>query len=453
MQILAKNEVYRTEITDINNMGYGIARVKGIVVFVTHGVTGDLADIKIIKAASGYAIAVIVDLITPSPFRLKAPLCTAARRCGGCQYQHITYAHECSLKQNYVRQALIKAGLPHIPVADILTSGVTEGYRNKAQIPCGKDKQGNLCAGYYAPRSHQIVPAENCLLQPPLFSEITAFIIDFAQKHGISAYSETEHTGLLRHIYIRGARNGAAMVCLVLNGDALPAEDELVQRLCCRFPMVTGILYNINRERTNVICGRRCRLLFGSPYLTDVLCGLTFRISPLAFYQVHHDAAELLYQKAAELLSLTGGETLLDLYCGIGTIGLTMARRAGELIGIEVVEEAVKNARENAEINGISNASFYCGDTGSVLNTLATRSPDAVVVDPPRKGLLPGALKSLLDISPEKLLYISCNPDTLARDIAHLEASGYTCGPVTPVDLFPRTGHVETIVLLQRKAL
>ena len=243
------------------------------------------------------------------------------------------------------------------------------------------------------------------------------------------------------------------MVCLVLNGDALPAEDELVQRLCCRFPMVTGILYNINRERTNVICGRRCRLLFGSPYLTDVLCGLTFRISPLAFYQVHHDAAELLYQKAAELLSLTGGETLLDLYCGIGTIGLTMARRAGELIGIEVVEEAVKNARENAEINGISNASFYCGDTGSVLNTLATRSPDAVVVDPPRKGLLPGALKSLLDISPEKLLYISCNPDTLARDIAHLEASGYTCGPVTPVDLFPRTGHVETIVLLQREAL
>ncbi len=452
MHTLAKNEIYRTEITDINNMGCGVARVKGVVVFVAHGVTGDVAEIKIIKVAAGYAAAIITELLKPSPLRLPEAACAAARRCGGCQYQHITYEHECSLKQNYVRQALAKAGAPHIPVAELLTTGVTAGYRNKSQIPVGTDKNGRLCAGFYAPRSHDIIAADKCLLQPPSFSEITAFIMDFARENGISAYSEARHAGLLRHIYIRGARSGEIMVCLVLNGESLPGEQEFASRLRERFPMIAGVLVNVNTEKTNVICGRRCRTLSGSPFLTDVLCGLTFRISPLSFYQVNHDAAELLYRKGAELLALTGRETLLDLYCGIGTIGLTMAHRVKKLIGIEVVEDAVENARANAEINGIENASFYCGDAGRVLENLYPRQsrPDAVIVDPPRKGLAPDALKSILEIAPEKLLYISCNPDTLARDIVQLEAGGYRCGAVTPADLFPRTGHVESVVLMTK---
>ncbi|MBQ7319376.1 MAG: 23S rRNA (uracil(1939)-C(5))-methyltransferase RlmD [Clostridia bacterium] len=461
---IQKNDTLELEITEINNLGCGVGHAPdGRVVFVRGAVTGERITARIIKVASSYLVGRIDRVNTPSPYRLPASEhdCDAAARCGGCVYRHITYEHECEVKRDYVKAAFCKAGLPEVEIEDVRSTGVCTGYRNKAQYPVGNSEHG-MIAGFYAGRTHDILPATECKLQPALFSEIVACVCSFCDQHGIRAYDENTGKGLLRHIYLRhGKVSGAVMVCLVINGDRFPSSEALADLLMARFPAITGILLNHNTKNTNVVLGDRYTLLCGSDTLEDTLCGLHFSISPQSFYQVNHDGAELLYRIAAEKAALTGKETLLDLYCGIGTIGLSMARGAARLVGIEIVPEAVECAKQNARRNGVDNAAFFCGDVGSngdvsrllsaAEQALGELNVDVAIIDPPRKGTTPALIALLAERSINRVVYVSCDVDTLARDCAIFKQYGYEIGAVTPVDMFPRTGHVESVVCLTRR--
>jgi len=452
-----KNDVVRLSIGEINNLGCGVGHLpssdgtRGPVVFVRDAVTGDEIEARIIKVNKSYLVARIERILTPSPLRC-TPDCEA-KGCGGCVYRHVSYAHELELKRDYVQNAFRKAGLSDVLVEDTRGTGVTVGYRNKAQYPVANGKNG-MEAGFFATASHRIVPAESCKLQPAVFSEIAAFVCRFCDTHGIRAYEEESGKGLLRHIYLRrGEVTGEVMVCLVLNGETLPAEAEFTESLTAKFPAVKSVLINVNRANTNVVLGKEERLLWGSSYIEDELCGLRFRISAGAFYQVNHGACELLYGIAREKAALTGKETLLDLYCGTGTIGLSMANKAARLIGVEVVPSAVADARRNAERNGVHTARFLCADAGEAACKLRDEGihPDVVVIDPPRKGCTPDVIHTIADMAPARVVYVSCDPATLARDLKLFGELGYTTKTVTPVDMFPRTAHVETVVLLSRE--
>ena len=459
---MRKNDVVRLTIEEINNLGCGVAHIpapdgsRGQVVFVRDAVTGDKLDARIIKVNKSYLVARIERIVTPSPWRCTAD-CKAAG-CGGCVYRHVTYEHELNLKHDYVQNSFRKAGLPDVTVAPVRHTGELVGYRNKAQYPVRNGKEG-MEAGFFATGTHRIVPADDCKLQPPVFAELTKFICQFCDKHGIRAYEEEAQKGLLRHIYLRcGVGTGEVMVCLVLNGETMPKEKEFASELTAQFPQAVSVLVNVNRENTNVVLGKQTRLLAGRAWIEDSLCGLRFRISAGAFYQVNHNACELLYGIAKEQAALTGEETLLDLYCGIGTIGLSMADRAKEVIGIEIVDEAVKCATENAERNRINHAAFYCGDASDarklLTNAEAARGKienATVILDPPRKGSTPELISYLAERDFNRVVYVSCNPDTLARDCVTFRELGYEIGEVTPVDMFPRTGHVESVVCLTRK--
>ncbi len=462
--MMQKNEVVRLRIEEINNLGSGVAhlaadgRGRGQVVFVRDAVSGDEVEARIIKVNKSYLVAKIEKILSPSPLRC-TPDCTA-KGCGGCVYRHVRYEHELELKREYVQNAFRKAGLSEVEVEAVRHTGELTGYRNKAQYPVRNGKDG-MEVGFFATGTHRIVPADDCKLQPPVFAEITAFLCAFCDKHGIRAYDEESRKGLLRHIYLRcGAKTGEIMVCLVLNGEMLPASRELTDELTKRFPAVVSLYINVNTENTNVVLGERYRLLWGRESIEDELCGLRFRISPAAFYQVNHNACELLYGIAKERAALTGQETLLDLYCGIGTIGLSMADRAKEIVGIEIVESAVQCAKENAERNGIGHAFFYCGDASDSKKLLAEAEdmhgafdPESttVVFDPPRKGSTSELIRYISERNFNRVVYVSCNPDTLARDCVVFKELGYEIGEVTPVDMFPRTGHVESVVCLTRK--
>ena len=455
--MLQKNQTYTVNITDLNNLGFGVAKIDGISVFVADTVTGDEAEIKIIKTAKTYAVGILLQLITPSPIRCEeAEVCPVTRRCGGCVYQRVSYDKELELKKQYVTFAMKKAGAFPIHVNDVLSTGQVSGYRNKAQYPVGHetvDGKEHTVIGFYAAKSHTIIPADRCSLQPESFSDIVAFTADFCDRYNISAYDEKTETGLLRHLYLRmGAATGQIMVCLVLNGEVFPHADTFCEALTTRFPAVVSIQININKKATNVILGEDCRVLWGTSYIEDILCGRTFRISPLSFYQVNHDGAELLYNTAKNLLQLQPGESLLDLYCGIGTIGMSLADDDTPLVGIEIVPQAIENAKENAARNGMTNAQFFCGDAsdaGKILSDCGIRA-DAVVVDPPRKGLTPEVISYLAELNPSRIVYISCDADTLARDIVRFRETGYDTDTVQPVDMFSRTGHVETVCLLSK---
>ena len=461
---MRKNDVVRLKIEEINNLGAGVAHLGGDgercgqVVFVRDAVSGDELEARIIKVNKSYLVAKIEKLLSPSPLRC-TPDCTA-KGCGGCVYRHVQYEHELELKREYVRNAFRKVGLAEVQVASVRHTGELTGYRNKAQYPVRNGKDG-MEVGFFATGTHRIVPADDCKLQPPVFAEITAFLCSFCDRHGIRAYDEESRKGLLRHIYLRyGARTGEIMVCLVLNGEKIPVEKELIEELTKRFSAVVSLCVNVNTENTNVVLGERYRLLWGRGSIEDELCGLRFRISPAAFYQVNRNACELLYGIAKEQAALTGKETLLDLYCGIGTIGLSMADRAKEIVGIEIVASAVECAKENAARNGIGHASFYCGDASDAKKLLAEAEdkhgafdPEntTVVFDPPRKGSTPELIRYISERNFNRVVYVSCNPDTLARDCVLFKELGYTIGAVTPVDMFPRTGHVETIVCLNKQ--
>ena len=440
-----KDQVFSVKIDDMNNEGNGVCRVDGTVFFVIGGVTGDLCDVRIIKVCKNYCVAVIEKLSSKSYNRID-PLCRY-KRCGGCSFMDITLEHELDIKRRIVEGAFLRAGIS-LPVADVVSPGYCYRYRNKAQFPVGTDKSGRVSFGYFAHHSHDIVFCDDCMICDPRFASVAQTVADFANIHGIKAYNETTGKGLLRHICMRSGESGVVLV-IVINGDGIPNADRLADLVTGRHPYVCGITVNINKEKTNVIYGQKYKNLFGSDKLTDVLCGKTITISPASFYQVNHDCCEALYNKSKELLDLHGSEAVVDLYCGVGTVGLCASGNAGKLIGIEIVPEAVENARSNALINNASNAEFYCGDS-SLIKDVIRGKVDALIVDPPRKGLSDEVIDAILDIEPEKLLYISCDPDTLARDLKKLLVH-YNSDKAYPFNMFPRTGHVETVVRLSRQ--
>ena len=446
-----KNDILTLEITDINNLGFGVGRAPdGKVVFVAGTADGDTAEVQIIKDAASYAVGRLLRTVTPSPHRTNAPHC-AVRGCGGCTYTAITYEHELTLKRRTVEAAFRKAGV-EIEVGEVEHTGRVVGYRNKAQYPVRRTRDGGIAIGFFAPKSHRVTEAAGCPLTPPLFAEIIEEIRSHALSAGVLPYDEESGTGLLRHIYLRAAEDcREVLLTLVVTKDEYPNAEGLVGALSARFPSLVGILLNINNRDTNVILGDRYRTLFGRDHLYDTLAGVRLRLAPPAFYQVNRAAAERLYRRAAELAELGGDEVLLDLYCGVGSIGLSMADRVGRLFGIEIVPEAIDCARENAKTAGIENATFEVGDaarTGEILARHGVTRPDVIILDPPRAGADAALLDTIAALSPSRLVYISCNPATLARDVAYLKDLGFVPGKVTPFDLFPRTGHVESVVCL-----
>ncbi len=456
--ILKKNDILIVKIEDITDLGFGVAKHEGAVIFVSDTVPGDEVKIKIIKAASSYYIARTEQLITPSEKRV-ADRCSEDA-CKSCAYKSISYQDELLIKENSVRDAFKKAGLPEIKITPVTPSPSACHYRNKAQYPIERAKDGKYKIGFYAPKSHRVTEASACPLAPENFKEILDTVRHFAEKHSLSVYDEESGRGLLRHIYLRRAETtGEVLLTLVINGKALPHSDEFVRTITKNHPETVGVLLNINEDKTNVILGHSFITLFGRDYITDTLGGVKLKITSPSFYQVNRRAAELLYAKTRELADPKKTDTLLDLYCGIGSIGLSMAREAGTLIGVEIVESAVECAKHNARANGILNAEFYMGDAKYTEKFLDTAEeargekikPDTVILDPPRGGSSEELLRYIAALAPTKIVYISCNPKTLARDIAILRPLGYKTKKVTPFDLFPATGHVECVTLLTKE--
>lgn len=452
--MLEKNKIYRCEVTDVNNLGDGIAKIDGCVVFVKGGVTGDIIDVKIIKVAKSYAVGIIDRIERPSSHRCDND-CPVYKRCGGCVSRHIDYEFEKELKRGFVIGALKRAGLSDIFVHETCAVGETVGYRNKAQYPIGRDrKSGKVKIGFFAGRTHDIADADECKLAPPVFGDIVSKIREYIEANSLTAYDEITGTGLLRHIYLRrGEVSGDIMLCIVINGEKIPNEYGFVNYIREKCPKITGILVNINRKNTNVILSDDYRLLWGRDYINDTLCERNFRISKSAFYQVNRKAAELLYQKAAELAALEAGDILVDLYSGVGTVGMSIAEKSTRLYGVEIVAEAIENAKVNAESNGFSDVHFLASDAAKFSDFIKARGEGKLIVcvDPPRRGLAPSVISDIAKNSPDRVVYISCNPDTLARDIVEFRKYGYNTSEAYPFDLFPRTGHVECCVLLCRE--
>ncbi|MBO5421847.1 MAG: 23S rRNA (uracil(1939)-C(5))-methyltransferase RlmD, partial [Clostridia bacterium] len=421
-------------------------------VFVRGAVTGDHVIAHIIKVKKTYAVGIIKKITQRSPIRIK-PDCAVSEKCGGCCFAHIRYDAELEIKQTQVEDNFKRIGGLDVPIKPIIPSPESSRYRNKAQYPVGSD--GTFASiGFYAPMTHRIIDCADCYLQPEDFKNVVDIFRDLIREKKISVYDETTGKGLLRHIYIRkGFATGEIMVCLVANGRVIPFAEELVETLKSEISGLKSVILNINTKNTNVVLGSECITLYGSDYITDELCGLKFNISPLSFYQVNHDGAQVLYNKAKEYAGLTGKETLIDLYCGTGTIGLTMAKDAKQLVGVEIVEQAIENAKKNAELNGIENARFICGDASKAAEILLEEGikPDVVVLDPPRKGCDGALVETVAKMSPNRIVYVSCDSATLARDCARFLEVGYEVTEATPVDMFPRTGNVETVVQLVRK--
>lgn len=443
--MLKKNQIIQVTIEDMNHLGYGVCHIDGMAVFVRGGVSADVAEIKIIKVLKSYGVAILHRIVQPSAYRLPDP-CPVHSACGGCAFAHIDYEYEKVLKGRFVEAELLKAGMNHIKVQPISTLPCCERYRNKIQLPFGPD--GRL--GYYAPKSHRTVCCDaGCRLHPEIFDEIAATVSDYVRQKALSIYDEKTGHGLLRHLYLRmGRQTGEIMACLVINGNKLPEEDRLCALLKNRYSQMRTFLLNINQANTNVILGQENRVLFGDGVIHDRLCGNTFEISAHSFYQVNHDMAERLYEKALELADIGPGDRVADLYCGIGTIAITAAKKVSnaEIVGVEIVPQAVENAKKNAAINQLDNVSFYCADADHP----SLQNSRIILVDPPRKGLSPGLIQSIQKAAPERLVYISCAPDTLARDCRLLAEAGYRADEIYPFDMFPRTGHIECVTLLTR---
>lgn len=444
---MKKNDVLTLKIEELNNLGYGVGFAGGKTVFVSGACDGDTAKVRIIKDNRTYAVGRAEEILSPSPDRI-APACPVSAACGGCAYASVSYAHEREIKRKTVENALRREGFSGIPVETVVSDGRTDGYRNKAMIQLGVSPEGRILSGFYAPKSHRIVPSSGCRLQPPLFSAIADAAVSFLEEN-----RKGEKAGAplpIRCLYLRCAESGDTSLVTVTRREGIGEAKSLTAFLCRRFPSVTTSFYNVNDGEDSTVLGRESVLLSGPGYLEDVLCGNRLKISPSAFYQVNRPMAERLYQKGRELLSLTGKETLCDLYCGIGSIGLSMKGDFSRLVGVEIVPDAVRRAAENAAANGVINAEFHCGDAGILTQSLSL-CPDAVILDPPRKGCSAGLIEYLTDtLSPEKILYISCNPATFARDARIFCAHGYSFDRVYPFDLFPRTGHVETVVLMTK---
>ncbi len=455
--MLKKNDVLKLEITDITNLGFGVGRYEGQIVFVASSVPGDVAEVKIIKVNKSYAIGKAEKILIASPHR-ERDRC-GYPQCKSCAYKELSYSYELSIKENTIRGAFKAEGLTDVKVIKTVPSPKGCEYRNKAQYPISKNKSGEYVIGFYAPKSHRVTEAAHCPLAPKIFGDINEALKEFFRENAYSVYDEESGQGLLRHIYLRrGEISGEILLTIVINGTSLSNSDKLVSLITERFPSVVGILINENKESTNVVLGKKYSLIFGRDYINDTLSGVKLKISAPSFYQVNHDATELLYAKARELAALKKDDTLLDLFCGIGSIGLSMASDCGELIGIEIVESAVECAKENAKEAGIENAHFFAGDASETEKLLSNAeaslgrkiSPDVIVLDPPRAGCDEKLISFVAALNPKRIVYISCNPTTLARDAKRFSETGYFCDTVYGFDLFPGTGHVESVVCLSR---
>ena len=454
---LQKNQILTLRIERLSSDGSGVAHsADGEAVFVPGTAPGDEARVRIVKDCGRYAFGILDELLTPSPNRIPVD-CPVAGPCGGCSLRHLDYAAELRAKQESVLDAFRRIGGLEVPVLDILPSPEVDRYRNKVQFPVGVDKNGVPCIGFYAGRTHRIVPCPDCKLQPGVLNEIGNALCAFFAQQGIRPYDEQSGKGLVRHIFLRrGAHSGQIMLCLVCTRAKMPHAEQLCTALREQFPAISTILLNVNAKNTNVILGSENHILYGPGYIEDTLCGVPVRLGPLSFYQVNTLAAERLYGVAAQYAQLTPDDVLLDLYCGMGTIGLSMADQCRELIGVEIVPEAIESAKANAARMGEAVAAksrFFCADAGQAATQLAAEGlhPDIVMLDPPRKGCDEATLSAVVRMAPRRVVYVSCNPATAARDAAWLEKNGYHTEEVQPVDLFPRTKHVETVVLLSHK--
>ena len=453
---LQKNQILTLRIERLSSDGSGVAHSPdGETVFVPGAAPGDEADVRIVKDCKRYAFGILDHLRTPSPDRIPVD-CAVAGPCGGCSLRHLDYTAELRAKQENVTDAFRRIGGLDVPVLDICPSPEVDRYRNKVQFPVGLDKNGNPCIGFYAGRTHRIVPCPDCKLQPGVLNDIGNALCRFFAENGIQPYNEETGRGLVRHIFLRrGAHSGQIMVCLVCTRPNLPHADALCTRLREQFADIATILLNVNSKNTNVILGTETHTLYGPGYIEDTLCGVPVQLGPLSFYQVNTLAAERLYGIAAQYAQLTPDDLLLDLYCGMGTIGLSMVDHCRELVGVEIVPEAIESAKANAARMGDSVAAkscFFCADAGQAATRLAAEGlhPDVVMLDPPRKGCDEATLSAVVRMAPRRVVYVSCNPATAARDAAWLEQNGYHAEKVQPVDLFPRTKHCEAVLLLSK---
>ncbi len=501
-------------ITGYSSDGLGVCRIDGCAVFVPNAIRGELCEIAVTHVSRNSAHGKIEKIVERSPHRIPRA-CPEAKLCGGCQYHHMDYAEELCAKAQKVTDALRRIGGQELDTVAITGAEEISGYRNKAQYPVTM-KNGKPVAGFYKNRTHEVIPVKRCAILPEIFDRAKDVILRWAEEDRVSVYDERTGRGLLRHIYLRrGAVSGQLMVCIVANGEALPRENRLVGALRREIPGLASVILSVNRQDTNVVLGDRFRTLWGQDWIEDELCGFTFRLSPRSFYQVNHDQAQRLYEKAVELADLHGTETVLDLYCGTGTITLALSRKAGKAVGVEVVPQAIEDAKENAARNGVENVEFFCADAGEAAKRFAGQAAgvegceapgtrhqapggelsggqrdftascrscapvsgtlngdggtdcrgqcahwprndsfegvDVIVVDPPRKGLAPDVIDAMAEMSPERIVYVSCDPATLARDVKLLTEKGYALTHAEAFDLFPRTYHVETVVLLSRK--
>ena len=455
--ILKKNDIITAKIEDITNLGFGVAKHLGAVIFVSDAVSGDEAEIRIIKAASSYYVGKIEKMIKPSDIRCEGRC--DSRACKSCAYRRISYEEELRIKTGIVSSAFIKAGLADIVTLPTVPSPKLKEYRNKAQYPISRDKNGDYIIGFYAPKTHTVCEAADCPMAPGIFTDIIESLRAFFKKYSLTVYEEETGTGLLRHIYLRRSESTKnVLLTIVATANKIPHSEELISVMTERFPEICGILINVNKDNTNVILGDEFITLFGNDFIVDNLAGADLKITAPSFYQVNHGTATLIYEEARRLAALTKSDTLLDLYCGAGSIGLSMASDAGELIGIEIVESAVECAKYNAKLSGIDNASFYAGDakrTEAMLDAAERERgekirPTVVILDPPRAGCDETLLSYVASLSPIRIVYISCNPTTLARDVKFLSNLGYFTKEVKPYDMFPMTGHVESVVCLTR---
>ncbi len=450
---MIKNQIITLEITALTNEGSGVGRYEGMAVFVPFTAAGDVISCRIVKALKNYAYGKIERIITPSPDRVPNT-CTAFGKCGGCAFRHISYEAELAAKDGFVRDAFQRIGGLYGSCAEFLPirgSEICDGYRNKLQMPLAKDQNGEIVSGFFSERSHRVIPVEKCLLQPVIFSEIVAFIKSEAVRLKVSVYNEQTHEGVLRHVFLRKGHYSGEICAVLVVKRKTPELSALSENLEKRFPEIKGVVHNINPDKTNVILGERDILLRGRAEISDTMCGVSVEISPKSFYQVNTPAAENLYRQAAEF-AMPEGKTVLDLYCGAGTVGLSMADRALKIIGAEIVPQAVENARKNALKSGFSNAEFICADAGEAARSLAERGimPDVILLDPPRKGCDENTLSACVEMAPERIIMISCNAATAARDCKFLSENGYSVRTVRAFDLFPRTKHVECVVMLSR---
>lgn len=449
--MLIKNQIYEATVTDYTAEGQGVAHVEGCAVFLPNAIAGERVRLRIEKAAKTWAAGKIVEILEKSPHRVNRA-CPVAKLCGGCDFWHMDYAEETRLKAQRVRDCLTRLAGEDPGEIPILAAPTCQGYRNKAQYPVSQ-KKGRAYAGFFRAGTHEVVENQRCLILPQQTDAVKDAVVDYVNQYRISVYNEESHTGLLRHIYVRrGEVSGEILVCLVCNGRKLPNVEALLDRLK-KLPGFATLVLSVNTKKGNAVLGDEFITLYGPGYIEDTLCGLRFRLSPRSFYQVNHHQAQRLYEAAITQAAITKDDLVLDLYCGVGTITLAMAGAAGKVIGVEVVPQAVEDAKDNAKRNGIENAQFFCGDAGQAALELEKQGirPDVVVVDPPRKGLNADTIEALSRFAPKRIVYVSCDPATLARDVKLLKEKGYALQNAQAADLFPRCAHVESVVCLTRK--